>query len=392
MDIVLQNGSVLVDDQLREGTDVHIDSGRIFRIIPGGRGVPSAQNVIDVSDHYVLPGFIDLHAHGIGDVLAEEGDLVRFAEIEASFGVTACLPTFFSSPERTIANLKRALEKTDDLKEKCPSVLGFRLEAPYISKTGAGHLEDLAPISPETTCALYEVSQGKIRIWDVSPEKENAIEFIEFATSKGIVTSLAHTSATVEEVKRAIEAGLSLVTHFYDTFDLPVETDPGVYPAGLTDYIQIEDRLTVEIVADGVHVHPHLVEKTLRCKGLDRVIFVTDSQLGAGYPPGIHTLPNGERVEITPDRGARRLSNGELFGSAITQLQSFRNAINLFGRTIPEASRLCFRTPAKVLGLSGKGYLAEGMDADIIVLDKNLNVRYTIIGGQIAYSCCRSQA
>ncbi|HID95147.1 MAG TPA: hypothetical protein EYP53_03705 [Candidatus Latescibacteria bacterium] len=384
MDIVLQNGIVLVDDELKEGMDVQIAAGRILRIVPGVRGTPSAQKVIDVSNRYVLPGFIDLHAHGIGDVLAEGGDMVRFAEIEASFGVTACLPTFFSSPERTITNLKRALGKTDGLK-KCPSVLGFRLEAPYISKTGAGHPEHLAPISPETTRALYEASQGKIRIWDVSPEKENAIEFIKFATGKGIVTSLAHTSATVEEVKRAIEAGLSLVTHLYDTFDPPIETDPGVYPAGLTDYIQIEDRLTVEIVADGVHVHPHLLEKTLRCKGLDRVIFITDSQLGAGYPTGIHTLPSGERVEITPDRGARRLSNGELFGSAITQLQSFRNAINLFGRAIPEASRLCSRNPAKVLGLSGKGYLGEGMDADIVVLDKELNVRYTLIGGRIVY-------
>jgi len=384
MDLVIRNGVVLVDDTLGEGLDVSVASGRVERIAPTTGAVPGSGRAIDATGCYVLPGFIDLHTHGIGDVRVEYGDVIRFAEIGASFGLTGCTPTFFLSPAKTIASLKRVLQETDGLKA-CPSVLGLRLEGPYVAKTGAGNLEDLSPISESTTQEIYGAARGKIKIWDVSPELENATEFIKWATDRGIVTSMAHTSAMVDQTQRAIDAGLSLVTHFYDTFDLAVQTDPGVYPAGLTDYIQIEDRLTVEIVPDGVHVHPYLVEKTLRCKGLERVVFVTDSQMGAGFPPGVYTVPNRGMIEITADRGARRTTDDALSGSTLTQLQSFRNAVKLFGKTVPQASRLCSRTPAEVLGLERKGYLAEGMDADIVVLDKDFNVRYTIVGGQIVY-------
>jgi N-acetylglucosamine-6-phosphate deacetylase len=170
-----------------------------------------------------------------------------------------------------------------------------------------------------------------------------------------------------------MDAGLSLVTHFYDTFDVPVMTDPGVFPAGLTDYILVEDRLTAEIIPDGVHVHPLLIEKTLRCKGAGRVAFVTDSVLGAGSPPGIYDgLYEGVEVEVTLDNGVRRVPDGGLSGSAMTQLRSFQNAVFRWGQSIPDASMLCSATPARVLGLRHKGYLAVGMDADVVVLDADM--------------------
>ena len=234
---------------------------------------------------------------------------------------------------------------------------------------------------------VYEGAEGFIRIWDVSPELEGAVPFIRWASEQGIVTSLAHSSATVEDTRRAIEAGMSLVTHFYDTFDVAVQTDPGVYPAGLTDWLQIEDRITVEIVPDGVHVHPYLVEKTFRCKGIDRVALVTDASMGSGSPPGIYGgLCEGVEVEVTVDRGVRRTSDDCLSGSALTHLQGFRNTVQRFGKSIVEASIMCSRTPARVLGETSKGYLAAGMDADIIVLDSALDLQATIVGGELLYS------
>jgi N-acetylglucosamine-6-phosphate deacetylase len=183
-----------------------------------------------------------------------------------------------------------------------------------------------------------------------------------------------------------VDAGLSLVTHLYDTFDPPPQLDGGVYPTGLTDYVQIEDRLVAEIIPDGVHVHPYLVEMTLRCKGHDRVAFVTDSVRGAGSPPGIYSgLYEGAQVEVTADRGVRRVGDDALSGSALTHAEAFRNAVRRFGRSIPEASALCSRTPARVLGERRKGYLAAGMDADLVVLDPDLNVRATFLGGVLAY-------
>ncbi len=189
----------------------------------------------------------------------------------------------------------------------------------------------------------------------------------------------------MEQARRAIDAGLSLVTHLYDTFDSAVETDPGVYPAGLTDYLQIEDRVTVEIVPDGVHVHPFLVEKTLRCKGLERVVFVTDSLRGSGNPPGVYDgLADNEKIAVTPDRGMRRVTDGALSGSCLTHLQSFRNAVNLFGRSIREASALCSRNAGRLLRLR-KGLLATDMDADIILLDNALRLVATFVSGELLF-------
>jgi N-acetylglucosamine-6-phosphate deacetylase len=209
---------------------------------------------------------------------------------------------------------------------------------------------------------------------------------VRWCAERGIVTSMAHSNATIDQVRAAVDAGLRHVTHFYDLFPMPQEVDEGVYPAGVTDYINIEDRLTVEIIPDGVHAHPLLVEKTFRCKGLERVVFITDSLKGSGNPPGTYEgLIPGEPVEVTSDRGIRRKSDDILSGSAITHITALRNAVAKFGRSLPEASRLCSANPARLLGLTHKGYLAPGMDADIIILDRNLELCTTIVQGKVHY-------
>ncbi len=383
--ILIRNGSVLHCNDLDHNTDVRIEGNKIVSI-GSGLVAEAGEEVLDADGCYALPGLIDLHTHGLGDINLREGGWSEYAELQLAQGVTACLPTLFDSPGDSIACMQIACRETDELRST-PNLLGFRLEMPYLAKLGAGHASAVATISAETTEAMYEAGRGLIRLWDVSPELAGALSFIRWATDHGIITSLAHSSATVEQTRQAIEAGLSLVTHFYDTFDLPSQTDPGVYPAGLTDYIQVEDRLTVEIVADGIHVHPYLLEKTLRCKGINRIAFVTDSVLGAGKPPGVYSgLYAGVQVAVTTDRGVRRLSDDTLSGSALTHLQSFQNAVQRFGRSIAEASALCSRTPARVLGLHNKGHLAVGTDADVILLDRDtLALKATLLQGKLAF-------
>lgn len=382
--MLIISGSVLHYNRLETGKDIHIQAGKITQI--GENIIPAADDdVLDASGCYVLPGLIDLHTHGLKDVFVQDGGWREYARLQAEQGVTGCLPTLFAGPEVIIASLKTALQETGELSQT-PNLLGFRLEMPYLTKPGAGQTSSLVAIQADVSEAIYTAAHGKVKIWDVSPERDEALAFIRWAASRGIVTSLAHSSASVEQARAAIEAGMTLVTHFYDTFDIAVQTDPGVYPAGLTDYIQIEDRLTVEIIPDGVHVHPHLVEKTLRCKGLDRVVFITDSVKGAGNPPGIYSgLYPGVQVEVTEDRGVRRVGDDALSGSALTQLRAFQNAVFKFGRSIPEASILCSRTAARLLNLPSKGYLAAGMDADVIVVDRDLNLQATLVGGKKAY-------
>jgi len=382
--MLITNGRVLHVNRLETGVALRVRGTQIESIASGLTPEPG-EAIVDAEGAYVLPGLIDLHTHGLRDALPQDGAWEQYARYQLEQGVTACLPTLFAGVEETIASIRAGLVATDHF-QRTPNLLGFRLEFPYLAKPGAGLASLLTPVSPATTQRLYEAAEGFIKVWDISPELEGAIPFIRWAREAGIVTSLAHSSASIDQVRRAVDNGLSLVTHFYDTFDLATQSDPGVYPAGLTDYIQIEDRLTVEIIPDGVHVHPFLVEKTLRCKGVDRVAFVTDSVKGAGNPPGVYSgLYPGVQIEITADRGARRLPDNALSGSALTHLNAFRNAVNKFGKSIAEASALCSRSPAQVLGLRRKGYLAPGMDADIIVLDQALNLRVTIVGGQLAF-------
>lgn len=379
----MRNGTVLLPDGRLEELDVRLDGsaiGEIGRRLSGG-------DEINASDAYVLPGLIDLHLHGICRESLEESSLHDYARLEAERGATTIFPTFFGPPDLTTELLARHRRETDELRA-LPQLGGFRLESPYLAATGAGLNTDLAPISEDLTYQMLAAGGGHIRIWDVSPELDRAPEAIAWITTEGIVCSLAHTRATVEQARAAVDAGARLVTHMFDTFVPPVITDPdpGVYPAGLTDYLLVEDRVVCEIIGDGTHVHPLLVEIALRCKEIDGVVFVTDSNFGAGLPPGRYTTPKWGDILINgPNDGARLPDrNMELAGSALAPIDNFRNAIRIFGKDIATASHLCSRSPARLMGLN-KGEIAVGKDADLIVLSRDLQVRCTIAAGRLVY-------
>ncbi len=347
----------------------------------------SPEPEIDATGCYVLPSLTDLHTHGIACESCCSESLEEYARIEASFGCTTFFPTLFGPPAESAAHMRRHRKATDGFR-LLPQIGGFRLESPYLARAGGGISRDLAPISDDTTDMLLEAGGGHIKIWDVSPELEDSLQLISHLSSKGIVCSIAHTHATIDCAKQAVDSGARLVTHLFDTFATPEMTDPGVYPVGLPDYLLTEDRVACEIITDGTHVHPLLIEKTLRCKPLDKTIFVTDSNFGAGLPPGVYDLPHGwGRAAIDgPNNGVRLVDRDmTLCGSALTPLDALRNCIRILGEDIVTASWLCSTNPAKLLGLN-KGVMALGMDADLIILDGKLDLLHTIHGGKVIYS------
>ncbi len=381
--MLIKNGTLLHYNWLKKGTDLRMQSGVITEI---GKDLnpQGDEKIYDARGRYVLPGLIDIHTHGILDASAQR-DLVKYSKHQLSFGVTGCVATLVGSVKENIETMKLNINETNSFKTT-PNILGFRPEITYLAKTGAGSKDALTPISTETSQDLWEASRGTIVIWDVSAELPGAAEFVKWASDRRIVTSLAHTSATVDDLKRCIDQGLSLVTHMFDVFDAPEAKDGGVYPAGLTDYILIEDRLTIELIPDGAHVHPHLWEKAYRCKGMEKVATITDSVLGAASPPGIYEgLYPGVKVKVTEDRGMRRLSDDALSGSTLSQLAAFNAVMERYGKSLVEASTLCSRTPAEVLGLQRKGYLDIGMDGDAIILNRDFEVDATFVGGELLY-------
>lgn len=379
--LTIKNGKTLLPNGKIECRDISTTNGLISSI---GTDLRDGTE-LNVSGAYVLPGLIDIHTHGIGYESAWAGNLKEWAKIEASRGTTTFYPTMFSPPELILKQLQRHLQETDDLRE-LPQVQGFRLESPYLASVGGGLPGSVVPISKETTESLINAGKGYIKIWDLSPELPGSPDAIRGLSDRGIICSIAHTQCSIAEARAAVEAGAKLVTHLFDTFYLPEDPVPGVYPAGLVDYLLIEDRLSCEIIGDGTHVDPILVEKALRCKGLDRIIFTTDSNMGAGLPSGRYTLPDGwgDFIIDGPNNGVRKASDNILSGSALTPIDSFRNAIRLFNQDIPRASHLCSTNPARLLGLN-KGEIAVGKDADFTIVDEKLEVLYTICAGDIIF-------
>lgn len=379
--LAIANGNVLLPSGQLASSFLLIEDGKI-----AGIGAPKkADHTIDVAGAFVLPGLIDIHTHGMG-YEHWSGSLKAYAELEASRGTTTFYPTLFSSPEEIAAVMTRHLRETDHLRD-IPQIGGFRLEGPYLVVPGGGKAENLVSINPKITDKLLKAGNGHIKIWDISPELPLAPETIRFLTNSGVICSIAHTRATPQQARSAVDAGAQLVTHLFDTFILPEITDPGVYPAGLVDYLLIEDRVACEVIPDGTHVHPMLVEKTFRCKPHDQVIFVTDSNFGAGLPPGDYDLPvGGERIRITdPNNGVRLIDRDMgLSGSALTPIDCFRNAVRLFGKDIASASRLCSKNQAQLLDLN-KGEIAVGKDADLVILDADFEVLYTIVAGSVIF-------
>jgi N-acetylglucosamine-6-phosphate deacetylase len=282
--------------------------------------------------------------------------------------------------------MARLLRETDDLRE-VPQAVGFRLESVYLALNGAGQRTSLERIDPRVTGALLQAGGGRVRIWDISPELTGSADAIRQMSAERIVCSICHTNCTISEGRAAVEAGARLVTHMFDMFYQAEVTDPdgGVYPAGLTDYLLVEDRAVCELIADGTHVDPLLVEVAFRCKSPERVAFVTDSSRASGLAPGEHTFDDGRTLLVGGANGGVRIPDTLILaGSALSPIDGFRNAIRMFGKDLRTASQVCSTTPARLMGLN-KGELASGRDADIIVLDRELSLQHVVAGGRVVY-------
>jgi N-acetylglucosamine-6-phosphate deacetylase len=383
---VIKNGCILLPSGEAYCGDLVISDGKI-RLI--SQDLPTDENAIDAAGGWVLPGLIELHTHGIHTISAETGSLSEYARAEAAHGATTFYPTLFCNPEESIQHMRRYRQETDDFR-LTPQVGGFRLEAPYLAIASGGSARALAPIHADTTARLLAAGGGLVKLWDVSPELPGAAGLVKALAERGVVCSIAHTHASVAQARAVVDAGARLATHLYDVFYYAPEMsdpDPDIFGASLVDYLLIDDRVTCEIIADGLHVDPINIEKTFRCKPHDKLVFVTDSNYGAGLAAGRYTLPGDwGNVQIDGPNSGVRLVDREMIlaGSALTPLDSFRNAVRLFGKDLVTASRIWSRNPARLMGLN-KGEIAPGMDADIIVLDDDLELVYTLSAGKVVY-------
>src|SRR5215472_821940 len=385
MKTVITADHLFTPTQLVDGPVVLIDDGRVVDV--GSRQakeVPGNARHLDFPGLALAPGFIDIHVHGGAGHDVMEADDAALAAIErhmAKHGVTGYLATTVTAPTHRILKALDHLGRSIGGHGRPPQravPLGIHLEGPFIShaKRGVHPQENLVPPSTERLEAFWQASLGTIRMMTVAPEIPGAIETIHLARTLGIHSSLGHSDANYDQARAAIAAGARHATHTFNAMRALDHRDPGILGALLTDA-----SVTADIIVDGVHVDPTIVDLFVRAKGVEEAILITDAISATGMPDGTYLL--GE-IEVRVHDG-RCESNGRLAGSVLTLDRAIRNTVKFAHVSLQDAIRMATINPAKVLGIEKqKGALFVGADADIVVFTATGEVIRTIVGGVVS--------
>lgn len=356
----LKDGSVLIRD------------GKILEVTNCDLAVIGAQ-LIDVKGMYVLPGGVEIHAHGGGgrDFMECTEEAFRVAvKTHMKYGTTSIFPTLSSS---TVPMITQAAETcTRLMEEKDSPILGLHLEGHYLNMAMAGGQipENIKDPDPNEYIPIVE-NWSCIKRWDAAPELPGAMQFGKYITAKGILASVAHTQAEFEDICTAYKAGYTHATHFYNAM-------PGFHKRreykyeGTVESIYLMDDMTVELVADGIHVPATILRMVYKIKGVERMCLITDALACAASDSQEAFDP---RV-IIEDGVCKLADHSALAGSVATMDRLIRTIVQKAEIPLADAARMVSETPAKIMGVyDRKGSLQKGKDADIIVMDEDLNVR-----------------
>lgn len=377
--ILLTNGTVVTPDGLLEKGDVFIEDGVIREVGTSIQRVADQQ--IDAHGGYILPGYIDMHIHGAAgaDVMdATEEALQTMADVLPKEGTTSFLATSMTqAPEAIERALKNAASFTT--KAGQAQMLGIHLEGPFVSskRAGAQPLEYICPPDTEQFDVWQQAAQGKIRMVTLAPEVPNGMSFIRKLAAEGIVASMGHTDATIAQMEEAAQAGAVQATHLYNQMSPFHHREPGAIGGAL-----LVDELCAEVIPDFIHSHPKAVELAYRVKGADRLILITDAMRAKGLEPGEYDLV-GQPVHVSETDA--RLSDGTLAGSILTMEHAVKNVVRTLGISPLDVAKISSGNAARQLGLTKKGSLIAGNDADVVILDKEWTVKHTICGGVVGY-------
>jgi N-acetylglucosamine-6-phosphate deacetylase len=399
---------VLPDRTLSPGTLV-IDGDRIVEIRPGAAPGTTAGSQAAPSPafhgQYIIPGFIDVHVHGVDGVDSlDDGEAVSaIASSLPRYGVTAFCPTTVACGP---AALRRVLQQVREARHSPPAraarVLAAHLESNFINPEFRGAqpvgclrsplagLIGLPHVPESTTADLQEFSAADllreieraaadVGIVTLAPELDGGIDLVRWLLARGHRVSLGHSGATYDQALEAIAAGARHATHLFNRMPPLGHRSPGLVGA----ILQAEE-VAAELICDGFHVHPTLVRTAIAAKGPSRIMAITDGTAASGLPAGARATLGGE--PITAGESAAFLEDGTIAGSILTMDGAFRMLVNKVGLSLIDAVTVCSTTPAGELGLAGQGVIAAGATADLVVLDAQLSVLQTYVGGKLAYT------
>jgi N-acetylglucosamine-6-phosphate deacetylase len=415
--IVISGGDVVLPDRILTRASLIIDGDRIAALEPSARVDSPEATTVDAADCYVVPGFIDVHVHGVEghDTLNEGTPIAAMAALLPQYGVSSFCPTTVACPPEA---LRGVLRQVATLRANRPPtsarVLPAHLESNFISpefrgaqpsdclrlppdiaghegprRTSSSERPSRAPsedaartfmaregdFSGRDILDVIAAARSDVGIVTLAPELPGGIDLVRSLVSAGHRVALGHTGASLEEAVAAIDAGARHATHLFNRMAPITHRAPGVAGAVLA-----REDVAAELICDGYHVHSSMSRIAIASKGVRRIMAITDGTSGAGLEVGSHATLGGRRIRVTDQ--AAVLDDGTLAGSTLTMDRAFRTIVKTFGCSVSEASVLCSTTPAEELGLAGFGRLAEGGFADVVILNRRFGVVRTFIGGE----------
>jgi N-acetylglucosamine-6-phosphate deacetylase len=386
--IVVSGGDLILPGRVISEGSLIIDAGHIVAI-ESRRVEPTGATVIDVSDCYVAPGFIDVHVHGLHghDALDGDGAVARIAALLPRYGVTAFCPTTVAcAPEDLRGVLQQVGAARISPAPGSARVLPAHLESNFINPDykGAqpadclrtatdGHRDGV--YSARDVLDVISACRPDVGIVTLAPELPGGIDLVRSLAAAGHRVALGHSGSDYDTAIAAIDAGACHATHLFNRMTPMTHRAPGLPGAVLA-----REEVSVELICDAYHVHPSMCRVAVAAKGPEGVLAITDATAGAGLPPGSTARLGGRQIQVAEQ--AAFLEDGTLAGSTLTMDRAFRNIVTSFGGSLVDAALLCSTNSARALGLSGFGVLADGAVADLVVLDRAFRVVRTLIGGQ----------
>ena len=389
--IVLAGADLVLPDRVLPGGSLLIDGERVVGIEP--RLVrPDGATVRRLEGHIVVPGFLDVHVHGVAgtDVLDGPEAVAVAAAHLPRYGVTGFCPTSVACDPQKLAVFLGAVARARELPATgSAAVLPAHLESNFINPewNGAQPADCLRTYGPagrrtvggafvaDDIMRVLEAEQASVGIVTVAPELDGGLELVRLLRGRGHVVSIGHSGATYEETRAAIGCGVTHATHLFNRMTPMSHREPGVVGAVL------ESReVSAEIICDGYHVHPAVLSQAVRAKSAERVMAISDGTATAGLAVGARARLGGRSIIAGPQSAL--LEDGTLAGSIITMDRAFRTLVQHAGLSLHQAARLCATTPAAQLGLTDRGRLDTGLRADLVVLGPALEVVETWIGGR----------
>ncbi|MBQ4109433.1 MAG: N-acetylglucosamine-6-phosphate deacetylase [Clostridia bacterium] len=382
----ISGGKVISDGKIISA-NVYLKDNKILNVT--SENLPFDEEY-DASGKYVSAGFIDIHTHGAADydfLDNEEDGFLKIAEAHARHGAGSIVPTITSSDaESTIAAIK-TFDKVKNNNKNGANMLGIHLEGPYFAPSQKGAQEErfLRDYDKTEYSEILSASNSILR-WTGAPELNGSEEFAQTLSKAGILPCIGHSDADSHCVKKAFSAGFTHITHLYSCTSTVHRKNAFRY-AGIVEMAYLIDDMTVEIIADGVHLPADLLKFVYKFKGPHRTALITDSMRGAGMPDGLSVLGKRDNgLDVLIEDGVAKLPDRSAFAGSVAFCDRLvRNMITMAEVPVEDAVIMATKTPADILRIKNKGDVLPGYDADVIAFDENINIYANFTGGNLIY-------